>query len=60
MQSQAGWLSDVTASTNLDLNYEDEQRMIAQQEEDDGGPSAEKDKEDLEIEKARKAMEEEE
>jgi hypothetical protein len=57
LQSNQGWLSDVTASANLDLNYEDEQRMIGQQDED---TNAEKDEEDLEIEKQKKEMEDEE
>lgn len=60
MQSQAGWLSDVTAQGKLDLDHEEEKRLIDQQIKDDGGPGVEKDEEDLEIEKARKAMEDEE
>ena len=33
MQALQGWLSDVSASSKLDLNYEEEQRLIEQQDE---------------------------
>ena len=59
IQANQGWLSDVTAQGKLDLDHEEEKRLIDQQIKDDGGPGAEKDEEDLKIEKARKAMEEE-
>jgi len=59
MQSQAGWLSNITAQGKLDLDHEEEKRLIDQQVDNDDDSSAEKDKEDLEIEKQRKAMEEE-
>lgn len=59
LQSNARWISDVTASSKLDLDYEEEQRLIEQQDDDDGGPDVGKDEEDLEIEKQQKAMEEE-
>ncbi len=56
LQANQGWLSNATASSNLDLNYEDEQRMIDRQEKDDGGPGVGKTEEDLAIEKQKKAM----
>jgi len=60
LQTNAGWMSNTTAQGRLDLDHEQEKDLIAKEAEEDSENEFKKDEEDLEIEKQKKAMDDEE
>jgi len=60
LQNNAGWMSNTTAQGRLDLDHEQEMDLMAKESEEDPEDEFKKDEEDLEIEKQKKAMDDEE
>jgi len=60
LQNNAGWMSNTTAQGRLDLDHEEEMDLMAKEAEEDPEDEFKKDEEDLEIEKQKKAMADEE
>ena len=56
LQTNAGWMSKTTAQGRLDLDHEQERDLMAKEAEEDPEEEFKKDEEDLEIEKQKKAM----